>query len=479
MKKLGSWISLIVLTAVLALPLGSSACGCGMAFSVDPQTKSWDYASGDTNAIISYVKGREQLVFARTLQAAQATDKILLVPVPAAQPSDVKIDVLTELPELSGTNLDEVAGNFLESLNQSALLTQVIPSIIWNSFVHDPVAPPTLGITPLMFGDAAGSPSSTPNVIVYQHLDKAGLSNEVLTAKSAVALKQYFQEKGLTVDPETIPVLDAYIGKDYAFVASWRAASTIAAPQFIDDFMTTQVAQSSSDTVGLSIDFSTKKIFYPLLPTSTFGQLQISEVIHVFGLHKPELPKALRSATIVDYEMADQDTIRLGNQTINRSPLTYTTVSINAPSSLLTDDLWFSGSVPVGISVAARFASLSENALGRIVSIFVWTSIVSMLAGWMAGIAVFNRTDRIAIKNYIKLGFWNVFSIVGFGISLMLYRGIPGSLEVVSLRQKTAFLVLFMIFMSVLSIVGSIVLDSLGGFHVTRHSGLLQWLFGL
>lgn len=59
------------------------------------------------------------------------------------------------------------------------------------------------------------------DVIVYEHLDKEGISSEIITAKTTNGLYDYLKSKGLKIESGSIPVLDNYIGKDYFFVVSW------------------------------------------------------------------------------------------------------------------------------------------------------------------------------------------------------------------------------------------------------------------
>lgn len=456
MNKILRWIVVIFFLATVLLPIGSSACGCGVALSVDPTTRDWTYSAGDTNAVISYTDGREQLVFARTLKAAQPSDKILLIPVPAQQPTDVAIDVLTDLPTLSGTDLNQVAGKYLESLNQAALLTQITPYFMWKNIttplgLSQSSGPPTLGAVP------TSSKGFADDVTVYQHLDKAGLSNEVITAKSASALQQYFQAKGLTIDPKTIPVLDAYIGKDYAFVASWRAASA--------------GANTTSNTVGLAINFATEQIFYPLVPSSTFGQQQLTETIRILGLHQPKLSAALRPYSSVQYSLADQKSFSLGDQRIESSALTYTTVTIDAPSRLFSEDLWFEYSVPVHVTFASVLGWASRQTAAMVGAILLWIALVSALAGIIAGALAFGRTTQRTLSSFAKLGLWNVLSIIGLTIALIRYQPFVDSTISISVWRKVLFWFLFTILVTVLSIVFSLGLESLGGYQLPWNSG--------
>ena len=59
------------------------------------------------------------------------------------------------------------------------------------------------------------------DVIVHEHLEKEGITTEIITAKTAQALYWYLQNKNLKVEEGSIPVLDHYIGKEFTFIVSW------------------------------------------------------------------------------------------------------------------------------------------------------------------------------------------------------------------------------------------------------------------
>ncbi len=91
------------------------------------------------------------------------------------------------------------------------------------------------------------------DVVVYEHLEKEGITSEIITAKTAVGLYDYLKNKKLKIGSGSIPVLDNYIGKEYSFVASW-----ISSPE----------KAISTQNRGVFVTFPKKDIYYPMLPTS-------------------------------------------------------------------------------------------------------------------------------------------------------------------------------------------------------------------
>ncbi|MBI4250049.1 DUF2330 domain-containing protein [Candidatus Uhrbacteria bacterium] len=459
-KLVTRFVLVSLLLGATLLPLSSSACGCGVAFSIDPATRQWDYSSGDTNALIYYANNQERLVFARSLQAEQAADKVLIIPVPAS-PNSVNADVITELPNLTGKNLETVASKFLKSLNETAIATQILPWPIWK-FITTPLgvnvstAPgsaPTLGL---------GAPTKgiDRSVTVYQHLEKAGLVNEVITSETGEALQEYFAQKNLELDPETVPVLNSYIGKDFTFVTSWRSAQA--------------EKTANNSVVGLSIEFPASEIFYPLIPSSTFGDTRVSEKIRVVGLFEPDLPVQLERYTTVDYMLANKDSFQLGDQTVRKSVLTYTTVSLNAPSRLLTEDLIFKRSVPWRTSLAGIFAGLSKIIWLRVIATILWIIFIASVASIFAGVFAFRRLHRQAIRTYIRLGLWNLLTIIGTTVALIRLQAIPDAMvpSPISTGQKIFFWFLFTSFVTVLSIVIAYGIIGLGEYDSTGLASL-------
>ena len=141
----------------------------------------WDY-SDETNqqAFINYEHGVQKMIISVGLDDENSEGVVWLFPVPA-DPSKVVIDVVKSLPQLSGEEISQKAKSNLDGITQSLLLTQIYTAVV--------VIPNT--------GRFLGGEGITGDVTVYEHLEKEGITSEIITAKTATGLYDYLRSKGL------------------------------------------------------------------------------------------------------------------------------------------------------------------------------------------------------------------------------------------------------------------------------------------
>ena len=166
----------------------------------------------EQRAVIAYQDGLEKMIIA--VDFSMAYDKaVWIFPVPA-KPQRVVIDVVTEFPTFSGKSIE---GYIQQPVKRAAL------GIVYPFFIPTPVIPteefyPRYGY-PLAEGMGG--------VVVHEHLEKEGVTVELVTAESGDALYNYLSSKGLNVQRSAISVFDGYIGKEYSFVVAWITGSNV------------------------------------------------------------------------------------------------------------------------------------------------------------------------------------------------------------------------------------------------------------
>lgn len=165
----------------------------------------WDYVDEKTqNAYINHENGIEKLIISVGTEESGQEGFVWIVPVPS-EPQKIGIDILDSLPILEGDNISLWARvNIVET---AFLLhsTQIYPVFLY---------------VPMMIRKAAiGGDSS--RISIYKHIEKKGITCEVITAKKAKNLYEYLKGKGLRFEGEAIPALNFYMGKEYSFVCSW------------------------------------------------------------------------------------------------------------------------------------------------------------------------------------------------------------------------------------------------------------------
>ncbi len=213
-------LSLIVFLVVLSFSRPRSVFADGMLIEPDPYSDRWDYSNeSNQQAFINYDSGLQKMIISVGFEDENSNGIVWLFPVPS-DPNKVAIDVVKSLPRLSGEEISKKAKSRLDDTTKFLQMTQIytIPFGLFSK---------TLGTTGTMGFDGSIGVSQgidknvEQDVMVYEHLEKEGITSEIVTAKTATGLYDYLKSKNLRIESGSIPVLDSYIGKEYSFIASW------------------------------------------------------------------------------------------------------------------------------------------------------------------------------------------------------------------------------------------------------------------
>jgi len=167
------------------------------------------------------------------------------------------------------------------------------------------------------------------------------------------------------------------------------------------------------NTLGVFINFPTKRIYYPLKPTSSYGDERIPIVIYIIGFVTPDLYKDIRPYTEMTYFLngyyypQEEKNLEDFFNTNRELIFNYTKVKINATSKQLTEDLWFDVRTPPKVKF---FTFMFHNT--TLISILIFI-ICSSLASLIASLLVF-KNNKPAKANFALLGIFNFFTLVGF-----------------------------------------------------------------
>lgn len=365
MKKTLSFITLSLI-AFLAISsfIPKSVLADGMMMRPDPYSDRWDY-SGENNqqAFINYDNGLQKMIISVGLEGENSKGVVWLFPVPS-DPNKVAIDIVKSLPGLSGEEISGKAKSNLDDIKDFLQMTQIytIPFVLMSKNSFSGV--PTQGLDNALGTKGFGGGTES-DVVVYEHLDKEGISSEVITAKTANGLYDYLKSKGLKIESGSIPVLDNYIGKDYSFIASWISApEKIISAQDIEKSLYLYFSNSSeypkffekinslgqkypefnqassqlyylqsqqgktvlqelvqaiqndpsiiadaynrnqtnlSNQRGVFVTFPTKDIYFPLLPTSVYGSKIVPATLRIIGHVSPKVFQDIKSYTKTEY----------------------------------------------------------------------------------------------------------------------------------------------------------------------------------
>lgn len=377
MNKKTMLVILTILLLLLLVPSSVKADG----FSIYTDSSFFSLHTEETQvAAINYENGIEELFLAVKLRKLENNSVVWIIPIPA-NASDVNINILEQFPQFYGEDIllqaEEIKEEILVSasilVSMSQIYTTPLLAILWTN---------ALTFTYMGEGD----------VEVHAHIEKEGIVTEVVTAENANALYDYLKTKNITIATGSIPIIDDYIGKTYSFVVSWVKS--------IED---------SRKMPAIYVSFPTDEIYYPLKPTSVYGNTEIPILIYVAGYAKPTLYPEIEPYT--EYRYFKGSTFGTYTRiTIGQTPTTKGTMigqSSTPPSTNFVDDLWIEKleQPPASVEKAARILFIHENMLYFTIA---WLIVASMLAGSLTGYLMFRDFKKFAL-----IGLANCFTIVG------------------------------------------------------------------
>lgn len=405
---------------ILLLLLVPQVLGDGIIIPPHPKPKPLDQNS--QIAVINYQDGLERLIISVNFEM-NISEAVWIFPVPA-KPDKTVINIVTEFPRLTGYEVTNKAKLEIDEMIRTSRFTQIYPFFIPRYMVLYRV------------GRALAGLGGVREVTVHEHIEKEGITTELITTETGQALYDYLESKGLELEPNALPVLDDYVGKEYTFVVSW--VSSMEERIYCEEprpEICIQVYEPVCGSNGRTysnwcmacrdpsvewytkgtcefrryyrrpavfITFPTDRIYYPLLPTSVYGSKRIPIEIYVMDYVKPEMYEGIKPYTKTNYY------IGYGLEFYGGYKEKYTKIEINAPSKYLIDDLWFSEGAPAKVNYASMIVSI-DHWITKILMILL----LSALTGGLAGFIIFKEA-----KKYALLGLANVFSIVGLGIAV-------------------------------------------------------------
>jgi len=494
------------------LLIPKSALADGMIIIPDPYSNRWNFGE-ETNqqAYINYDGHLQKMIISIGLDKPDIKEAVWIFPVPA-NPDKIVIDVLDRLPHFGGEEISRKTEMNLDQTSNFLLSSQLypIPFLSYGQLQRFDIS--SSSNTLMVDG---GEKSMPTDVVVYEHLEKKGLTTEIVTAKTANGLYLYLTDKELKIESGQVPVLDNYIGKDYSFVVSWIQSidkiiakndirnrldmyifglfdypklekqlnilrkkfpelekiytdynmhnemwlpmeSDISTKEFdvekmtepqpayddfesvLYDFLISKEGEAVFDELvkaiqndpsiitsdydeyddpysakqrGLLVTFPTKKMYYPLLPTSVYGSKTVPATLRVIGHIQPKIFKDIEAYTKTKYYLGkSSDTNGFYNSSEKKNK--YTKIKISAPSKYLSDDLWIENKTPIKTKLISFLAS---NPLAIGIGMFLFNSV---LASVVVGIILFKNLRKHIVKLGL-LGLTNCFSIFGLAITTL------------------------------------------------------------
>jgi len=345
----------------------------------------------DQLSYINFDNGIQKMIIAVNAQSIkQAKSIIWLFPLPAS-PEKIKIDIINKLPSFNGGLLK---GHFLKYYDQ------LVNFLLYTQFFRFIITILESNIIEL-----SNTNESENNILLTQRIEKLGLTTELISAKNSDSLENYLKNKKISVPQEFKKILNDYINNDYSFVISY--VSNLEKFSKIDH------------QLGIYVTFPTNKIFFPLKPTSIYGNLKIP--IKIFALNYVE-PEILNNKVFnIKTKYNFNNNIQFGeefndfffNKNINNN-LRYTSIEIASAANRLTDDLWIisSGPKPYIFQYMIDYYYIS--------AFLIWV-ILSCISSSLAAFLAFGDL-QINKKMFFIFGAFNLLSLLAIIIMSFILR---------------------------------------------------------
>ncbi len=430
-KKVNKKILLFIISFLfLFVSFSPLVFGDGGAF-IQPSIDKWVTLEQEKQiGIINFDDGYEKLILVISVRNSSLEgDRVFWIfPVPANH-TDVNIDILSNTPSFSGEDVKDLAKEKLNDLFPFLYMSQIY------------ILPPTLffyiNSNMMMPGSKDGS-----GYQIYSHLEEMGMTTEKVGAKNSESFQNYLDSNNVSLTNKANSIIDEYIEKKYCFVVSWisdvesfRENATSNNPYSYEYYYNPQTHEKDPLCVmGVSINFPTDQIYYPLKLTSVYENETVPIYLQVLGHVKPKIYPDFNDEGFIktDYFLEEeyyiQDNLKtFFSEQINKKGerdeyydlmiknLEYTEIEINTKAKNLNKDLWIEDKAPADVQAASFMAS---NALLIMLFIFVFASCISSL---FAGLIIYKKQKPSLLK-FTLFGLSNFLGFIGFFLLCFYFK---------------------------------------------------------
>lgn len=361
---------------------------------IKPHEDGWRPAMENVQqAVIARAGGAQRLIVAVEIDNPDASSMVWLLPVPAPA-KQVHVDVLERFPRVIGTEVYGGAIAILENMLIAAVVMEVWPPLIG--------AGAMLIFSIFRDSDERMAPKAAAKmaekggeeIVVHERVAKQGMVSEVITAREGAALYAYLAGKGLALKPGAVPTLDFYTGKDYTFVASWVDGAAV--PKDAGSVMNR----------AIDIHFPSEELFFPLYPTSAYGERVVPVSLRVAGHVTPRIFADIAGETKVGYHVARHGASE-GARTLGTD--LYTKIDIGSPARAFTQDLWISTKEPQQRGLGFATLLVRHPLAAGIALLALCSALVSLAVGWMQYGELRTRTGALRL---LLIGLANCLSFL-------------------------------------------------------------------
>lgn len=383
-------ISYYILSIIVLLPSNAFADG-GVFYRLKERVSVMEQKK--QTCYINMNKGVQNMILSIDVNLdVNGTDAVWIFPVPS-NPSAIKINILSILPQL---NLYYIEDHYLKNISDIFFL------IRGSQLIHLPLEF-IFGLN-MSLSNGEATVNKNRQVILYDKVEKFGLTTELISTPKIEYLKKYLNDKNLLFPEKFNQLINKYINKEYSFVVS-----------YIKDI------KSIKSDIGVFVSFPTDKIFFPLLLTSIYDGMKFPIVLYLFGHYAPDLYNEIKNNSVVGHYMTFNYIVPeqlkdffFGDEIIQFIKLTK--ISLNSESKKFKDDIWIDDKEPLMLG----FVDLIINY--KYIMLILIFSIISIISSLLAGITIIGIKKEY-LKKFIILGLSNALSIITFSIlSMSLFK---------------------------------------------------------
>ena len=398
-------ISILIVLVYISLPFLAPVTADGGIFG---KRDTIFYVEENTQyAVIHHLAGNQKMIVSVNFDWEDSNKTAWIFPI-SSDPENVDIDVTDGVPIFWGNDvIKEAKEDLRDALN-----------LFLGSYLISVAIPVPFALTySSISGMKGGLGASTGNVDVHKHLEKYGLTVEVISATEGIGIYRYMTNRGLDISEGIVSQLDQYVEKDFSFVVTWISSENLTARE-----------------PGIIMEFPTQKIFYPMILTSIYGNHVIPIELMIVGHVSPIIYDEIEPYCSVSYWKGSVST-NYGYSSYQKISPTlknltkgikdnwegkFTRLEINAPSSFFKEDLWFENEVPGNV----EYAMTIHNIFGektRFPTFLLLFLIFSLLIALILGSIVFGR-KKDSIPYYLLMGLGNLIGIIGLILVTLIIR---------------------------------------------------------
>jgi hypothetical protein len=415
-------IPLFLIIIICLILISPSVFSDGGAYIRRPSIDSWITLDQEKQiGIINYDEGYEKLILVISVRnsSLEGDKAVWIFPVPS-DPDNVNINIIENIPQLAGDSVKEIAH---DSINDP----------FWLTYLSQPYLAPFVLLFIYVGGMLGGGSPSDYNI--YESIQKSGLTTEKVGAKNSSAFQDYISSNDLFLYDDANSIIDEYIQEEYCFIVSWISDveefknDTISNTYYHDYRSRYNPETGEYDpicSIGVSIDFPSEEIYYPLKLTSVYGKQRIPILLQIIDFVKPlKYPNFKNSGYMEieyfrdDYWISDELVPFFSEQIEKKNiqfdwiddvykidNLGYTEIKINSESEDFTDDFWLEDSKPGELYITEFVADF-----GIFILIFLY-AIGSMFISLISALIVF-RKQTPDLKKFSLLGLSNFGGLLG------------------------------------------------------------------